>query len=347
MYSRYAAWLFKSMSLEDAKEVLGFPPSSSPSPRDIQKAYRALALENHPDRGGSHKKMVEINTAKDILEGKRREDRTPREPAPKDPEVEKREKAHRERIRREMAVNNIETQANKVSDFINTALNGATLGSGRIDIKEFLVDDYAGVLDSIHNEIDAAGSKEKDWLTADALCQKLASMTLRLASKLTSLRKKHDNVASGLLGFKDSDDVTLDRVSELYEETTKFIAAFKALYVESGKLMKLIVTSEKVPLTWDDRYSSSHQIIIAFKNDFGAFNDRALKAFEAQLERSVDSIQNTLEQYKVEADFPDWKQWKYPTDFRSAVEVLRKSKTARDEALIHRIVTRYAASTTR
>jgi hypothetical protein len=66
---RYA-FLFQSMSLEQAKEVLGFPPTAHPSPSDIQKAYRQKAFENHPDRGGDPDKMVEVNVAKDLLEGK-------------------------------------------------------------------------------------------------------------------------------------------------------------------------------------------------------------------------------------------------------------------------------------
>lgn len=44
-------------------EVLGVPPDST---RDtIVRAYRKLALKNHPDRGGDHEKMSEINQAKD------------------------------------------------------------------------------------------------------------------------------------------------------------------------------------------------------------------------------------------------------------------------------------------
>ena len=70
-WDRYAKLLL-SMSLDQAKSVLGLPPGSSPSPVEIQKAYRTKALEHHPDRGGSHEKMVEVNVAKEVLEGKTR-----------------------------------------------------------------------------------------------------------------------------------------------------------------------------------------------------------------------------------------------------------------------------------
>lgn len=68
---RYAKRLM-AMSLAEAKEILGFPPSAAPSPDEISKAYKRKAIENHPDRGGDPKKMVDINVAKDILDGKQR-----------------------------------------------------------------------------------------------------------------------------------------------------------------------------------------------------------------------------------------------------------------------------------
>ncbi len=68
---RYAKRLM-AMSLAEAKAILGFPPSTTPSADEINKAYKRKALENHPDRGGDPKKMVDINVAKDVLDGKQR-----------------------------------------------------------------------------------------------------------------------------------------------------------------------------------------------------------------------------------------------------------------------------------
>ena len=78
------ARMLTAMSLEQAKEVLGFPPRSAPTPEEISKAYRAKAFENHPDRGGDVTKMVEINTAKDVLQGKSRATWTPDPGPPRD-----------------------------------------------------------------------------------------------------------------------------------------------------------------------------------------------------------------------------------------------------------------------
>ena len=53
------------MSTSDAYHILGLHPGASKE--EITKAYRHLALEHHPDRGGNPEKMVEINVAKDVL----------------------------------------------------------------------------------------------------------------------------------------------------------------------------------------------------------------------------------------------------------------------------------------
>jgi len=66
------------MSLEEAKAVLGFPPGSSPSENEVEKARRQKAIENHPDRGGDPDKMVEVNVAADVLVGKQRPTGSPR-----------------------------------------------------------------------------------------------------------------------------------------------------------------------------------------------------------------------------------------------------------------------------
>ena len=66
------ARLVEAMSMGDALETLGLPVGSSPTPQEVSKAYKDKAFKNHPDRGGDPTKMVEINVAKDILEGKER-----------------------------------------------------------------------------------------------------------------------------------------------------------------------------------------------------------------------------------------------------------------------------------
>lgn len=68
---REASFKIVSMSLSKAKELLGLPPGSTPSESEITRAWRQKMFENHPDRGGDEEKAVEINIAKEVLEGKR------------------------------------------------------------------------------------------------------------------------------------------------------------------------------------------------------------------------------------------------------------------------------------
>ena len=82
--SRYARILL-AMSMAEAKEILGFPPGTSPSPSEVTRAYKTKAFQNHPDRGGDPSKMVEINVAKDILMGERAPTRTPPRRGPSSP----------------------------------------------------------------------------------------------------------------------------------------------------------------------------------------------------------------------------------------------------------------------
>lgn len=82
---RYA-FLLLSMSLEEAKQTLGFKPDDHPSPEEVKQAWKKKIFEVHPDRGGSHDQALAVNVAKDILEGKarpsydRRDAPTPQEP---------------------------------------------------------------------------------------------------------------------------------------------------------------------------------------------------------------------------------------------------------------------------
>lgn len=61
-----------SMNLADARRILGFPPGSNPTADEIQRAWKTLAFKMHPDRGGDETRMVELNVAKDVLNGKQR-----------------------------------------------------------------------------------------------------------------------------------------------------------------------------------------------------------------------------------------------------------------------------------
>jgi hypothetical protein len=67
----------------DPYGVLGLPPTATPA--EVAAAYRRLAKQWHPDRGGGDQRMAELNAAYDLLratEWTRRNEppRTPRRP---------------------------------------------------------------------------------------------------------------------------------------------------------------------------------------------------------------------------------------------------------------------------
>lgn len=72
-YQEKYARLVRAMSVPEAKKVLGFPPTAEPTPEEVAKAYKAKVFENHPDRGGDLDKMVAVNVAKDVLDGKHKQ----------------------------------------------------------------------------------------------------------------------------------------------------------------------------------------------------------------------------------------------------------------------------------
>lgn len=52
-------------SLTDALNVLGLPMNAHW--KDVERAYKCLAKQHHPDRGGNTRKMQDINTAYDKI----------------------------------------------------------------------------------------------------------------------------------------------------------------------------------------------------------------------------------------------------------------------------------------
>jgi hypothetical protein len=317
--------LFMSMNMDDAKEVLGFPPDYSPSPGEIAKAYKNRAIQFHPDRGGDPRKMVELNVAKEILDGKRTRDLTKRYEE-EDPVAKARQEAER-KIQRGLAT--IKVESNKVLDAFHRALSSVEINpKWKRELKEFLTDDLADALDLIQ-DTEAPEKAHKDWKTAFDLVHSLSSKALRMGSKFTALKRKHAYVSAGLVGLGASEDVTFDAIFTLYSETTKFVSDFKALRTESGKLMSLIVTSEEVPLAWDDIYSRCHSIITQFDEDFGELRLNELQRYGDQIKKSVDEVLTVLSGFDADAGFPDWKKWKYPADFSNAAEIIAKKRESK------------------
>ena len=52
------------MNYAQALELLGFPPTSSPTPIEIETAFKKAAKKAHPDKGGSEQAFTDIKDAK-------------------------------------------------------------------------------------------------------------------------------------------------------------------------------------------------------------------------------------------------------------------------------------------
>src|SRR5690606_6638129 len=139
--NRRAAWLRKAMTPEEAREVLGFPPFYMPSEAELNKAVRLKARDAHPDRGGSTEAMMLVNVAKEVLEGKRPNDRTD---------------VGGDAKQRKLDLATIEAAKKRA----RAALKEAVSTIGRhvfipwaIDIREYLTSDYTDALDSLHDHV--------------------------------------------------------------------------------------------------------------------------------------------------------------------------------------------------
>ena len=92
MFDLFAAR--STLTLDDAKRVLGVPPGGYMSPDDLKAIYRQKAQAAHPDKGGTIKQIQDVNEAYDILRGKAKPAMAPsydyRPPPPPPPPTPKR-----------------------------------------------------------------------------------------------------------------------------------------------------------------------------------------------------------------------------------------------------------------
>lgn len=271
-YRNLFARLLTAMSMEDARVTLGFPPGYQPSKSEIQKAYRSLALENHPDRGGSHSKMVALNVAKDILEGRGKATLSP-SPAR---DFEKK-KANAIRVITNVR-KNVEAAANACRSILDLSIGGT-----RMPLKAFLTNDLASAIDELQDDVEAAPAHAltQDWKKAEQLLDSLASKATRLSKRIPNEYR----------------DTTLDLIVELGEKTLQFAAAFAVLHEESRKLVALYNTSEDLPINWDITYYRAHTIVEAFRKSMdqikGQFQS-ALARFHDALEKGMSEIEDAV-----------------------------------------------------
>jgi len=308
------------MSLEEAKVTLGFPPGYVPNSEEIAKAYRRMAIQNHPDRGGSHEKMVEINVAKEVLEG-RRHDRFQPSKSPQEEQARK----------RNVALTVVDIASKEVAQAVDACMLATDLGRGKIHLRDFFLEEYSDALDKMQDMIEEAPHKDHpDMRKAEALCQSLVNKSVRLGKKYLNLLKLQGEMTASLLGMGGK-PLNYEALTNLFAETRKYLLAFHEMWQESRKLIGLIRTSEDVPLAWDDLYHRPHNILDAFAGDWAGFSNRSLQTYEKVMTKAVADIGKAILDIAPEEwrNAPSMERWRYPEDFDWAKGVVqRTSKTA-------------------
>jgi hypothetical protein len=324
-FARLAARLLLSMSFQEAKEILGLPTNQAYTPEDLIKAYRRKAIENHPDRGGDPQKMVEVNVAKEILDGKRRDDRTVVKRPQESEEVVRR---RRNEIRKEQNIGQVKDARDRAVEASKRVYDsvGYILGGYRLDFREYLNSEFATAVDKLHDEADLAWHKGESNAskTALALTQALLGKAMKVASKLGALK-------TALKVLKGS-DLSIRNLRQLTDDCDKFFQTVSQLREQSGELMRLITTSEDVPFLWDQIYSPCHSMIRTFDEnykDFQRINPKLLKNAEDEIERCIDSVQVKIDsEYGVgTASTANWSEWEIPADFNEVLAKIERAKS--------------------
>lgn len=98
---RFFKWLLeRNLTYEEALEIFGITKQQAQDKDFLNKQWKKLALQHHPDKGGSVEMMQKINAAYDILKGKTSGSRSEEPTSAQRQEYEKKKKEWEERERK-------------------------------------------------------------------------------------------------------------------------------------------------------------------------------------------------------------------------------------------------------
>ena len=329
------AKLIVSMSMSDAKEVLGFPPNYSPSPSEIAKAYRTKVLENHPDRGGDPRRMVEINVAKEVLDGKVR----------RDFEVERNvgEKKRRQVLKKDLET--IERASKQAMRLVTQ--NSLEVLKFRSDesFKDYLTDTLADSLDNLHDAVEKSLRKpeskedEKALKEIDSLVKDMFRITLQLVSKYRRLFDVHFMCA--------------DVIKEQYKEGEVVRALLQKLHSCARSIRGLLHTGfgpnnddgVSLPDITVHEFDDVPDYLEGYLNEAKLFKPQEIESILNDLEKITTEVQDILRAHNVDLSIyslqPD-RAWYIPESFRAACEaIVDRSKTASAKDIGKRVAARF------
>lgn len=308
--AREAVRLFLAMSIEEAKRALGFAPNANPSLGEIQRAYRAKAIQNHPDRGGDPKKMVVINVAKEILEGKRVNDKTEYTPDVEDTGVKKQRQ-------QKAFVADVKAEKVKVGESFELAKTGILFPFGQhtTPFPEFLdaaFESIAKIQDEIQDTLDDSPQKDPAWVKTQQLCDIIVGKMRRVDQQRIAVTLPLPKV----LTYKD--------IEARFRTMRALLKSYEALMVESSNLVSLLNTREDVPLNWDSIYYHTHSMFWSYLSNLNAtLRQLHLTRLKKQLEASRAAIVKSKIDNKIGGFTPisQWDQLEFPTSFDDLMEV--------------------------
>jgi len=338
------ARLFLSMSLEEAKKILGFSANSTPSSSEISKAYKRKVLENHPDRGGDPLKMVEVNVAKEVLDGKFRNDF-----------IVQRTKEEEDRERAEEKLRGDIVTIRKASEKAVRAMSRHSLFAfafrGKEPFRSFLMDQFADVLDLVQEEAEkslkspTSKDDEKALRKILALVKEMDGITLRIASKYR--------------GLSNPQEIRLSDLEEQYTKGKLVQEMMGDLFSKSKQVYGLIVTG--LGPNYDDSVSISEAVadryfregsdyLGAYVHDLVQFDPKEGSRVLKEVESAVTEVLDLLKARKVDLNKYDlssnWKNWDIPDSFELSETAIRGSvkNASLDDGIALRVASRFVSN---
>lgn len=301
------------MSVGQAKEVLGFPPDSNPSPQEVSKAYKQKTLEYHPDRGGDAKKMVELNVAKEVLDtGKARKDfKAPEVDAERLKDIALVEKA------RSQVVSLTKEVVDEIRKVTHSYLN---------DFGEYVVEDMGEMLDRVHGAVTSAAKKPKLPKVSKDLAVKyadaihdLAGLTLRVSSRY---KATHESM---------SGTYSVGQLERAMQAVRSLIPGVKEMIDKMRKLnvmgMQALPNDAEHPIPGyvSDAVFDAFGVMESHAKVWGDVGSKTFDAYKKQAEGILTSIQGILARYNIVV-MPEWEDWDLPTDIDGYLAEMKKAK---------------------
>lgn len=321
------ARLFLSMSMAEAKELLGFPPSATPNEAEVRKALRIKSFEVHPDRGGDPRKMVELSVAADILQGKRTDDLTR---VTRSPEEEQRRQEELERQKDLATLVQAEDGASKaVMHMIRNATSIKV--SYHLNLRNFMTNDLAYAAGDLQEAAEEAlrdrdlDPKHKRLWQQVKKIEVIGGRALRISGMITKMWIQFKQI-------RKSEEVTMRDIDALWKHVDKFREAFHEFTKAFDKYTAWVGSHKVEPIVPSDMIDKVVEPVMEVYRMVKSFDDhfqsvKRDKRFESDLEKAVEQAKEVADRRGISVP-SNWQDWKVSADFMKIENQVDRTKTA-------------------